>query len=306
MKNNSYHRQAELLLRVLPIISKSERFALKGGTAINFFFRNMPRLSVDIDLVFLPLLEREESLRSISDELLIIKERILKLLPNARVVDRGTKNSSNLSGLLVSLGDATIKIEVNTIIRGSVFDPVEVQLCKKAEEVFELTMATQTLSFEDLYAGKICAALDRQHPRDLFDIKLLQENEGISEKTRKAFIVYLLSHNRPIAEMLNPNKLDIASPYNLEFSGMTEEAVTLEELIAVREKLISKLNSSLTSKEKEFILSFKMGTPDWDLFEIQHTRDLPSVKWKLENINRMIEKTHMTAYNKLLKLFELC
>ncbi len=54
--------------------------------------------------------------------------------------------------------------------------------------------------FADLYAGKIMAALDRRHPRDLFDVRDLLANEGIDDTLRKAFIVYLLSHNRPMGE----------------------------------------------------------------------------------------------------------
>jgi hypothetical protein len=58
-----FFRQAELLLRIIPLIDREASFALKGGTAINFFVRDLPRISVDIDLVYLPIGERDESLR---------------------------------------------------------------------------------------------------------------------------------------------------------------------------------------------------------------------------------------------------
>jgi hypothetical protein len=65
-RKNPYFEQVELLVRVLPVVGKSKCFTVKGGTAINLFYRDMPRLSVDIDLVYLPLKSREESLLDIS------------------------------------------------------------------------------------------------------------------------------------------------------------------------------------------------------------------------------------------------
>ena len=67
MINTIYYNQAELLLRILPLIYRQREFALKGGTAINFFFRNLPRLSVDIDLVYLPIEDRATTLQNISN-----------------------------------------------------------------------------------------------------------------------------------------------------------------------------------------------------------------------------------------------
>lgn len=54
MISEPYRAQMDLLLQVLPLVAKEESFALKGGTAINLFVRDMPRLSVDIDLTWLP------------------------------------------------------------------------------------------------------------------------------------------------------------------------------------------------------------------------------------------------------------
>ncbi len=68
-----------------------------------------------------------------------------------------------------------------------------------------MEMEIPVLSFADLYGGKICAALDRQHPRDLFDIKLLSEARGLNEEVSQAFVIYLASHNRPMSELLSPN-----------------------------------------------------------------------------------------------------
>lgn len=300
MKDSHFFKQAELLLRILPIVNRENVFALKGGTAINFFVRDLPRLSVDIDLAYLPVKERLESLQEISKSVLSIEENILKLIPETR--SQRKKNDGNTIGLIINTENANVKIEPNTIIRGTVYKPVEFNLCKKGKELFELSVKVRSLVIEELYAGKICAALDRQHPRDLYDIKLLFENEGITDKTRKAFLVYLISHNRPIAELLNPNYLDISKIYEQEFIGMTVEPVNLEELIHAREKLVKEINKSLTDSEREFLITFKSINPDWSLLEIPDIEKLPAINWKLINLRKMEPNKRAEAVLNLKKI----
>jgi predicted nucleotidyltransferase component of viral defense system len=297
MQNERYLKQAELLLKVLPHIAREEVFGLKGGTAINFFWRDFPRLSVDIDLTYLPIQERELSFVNISDRLASIQLRLERIFNNIRVTQKLT--ASKIIGLILNLDGATVKVEPNTIIRGNVFPVVNKKLCKRAEEKFELTTSVNTLSFEDLYGGKICAALDRQHPRDLFDIKLLMENEGITVGIVKAFVFYLISHDRPVVEVLDPGLQDISRLFENEFAGMSSEDVKLEELISVRSDLISKIKSSLTDEQKKFILSFKNKKPEWKLSGIDGIENYPSVKWKLMNLEKMDTKKHHHSYDKL-------
>ncbi len=299
MRNSSYFKQAELLLRILPIVNRESAFALKGGTAINFFVRDMPRLSVDIDLVYLPMNPRKEALQEISDSLLRIQENILRLLPDTRIY----KKAAGLltMGLIVSGLGATVKIEPNTTIRGTVYPTTKYRLCKKGEDLFELSVEVRSLVMEELYAGKICAALDRQHPRDIFDLKLLYENEGITESTRKAFIVYLISHNRPMSELLNPNFTDISTAFEQEFRAMVTEVIELVELLGIRERLFTEIGGILTDTERQFLLSFKSMNPDWDLLGLPGIEELPAVKWKLLNLKKMSRNKHLEAMRKLEK-----
>ncbi|HMN25827.1 MAG TPA: nucleotidyl transferase AbiEii/AbiGii toxin family protein [Ignavibacteriaceae bacterium] len=297
MQNERYLKQAELLLRVLPHIAREEVFALKGGTAINFFWRDFPRLSVDIDLTYLPIQERELSLVDISDRLASIQVRLERIFPQIKITQK--LNDKKIYGLILNLDGATVKVEPNTTIRGTVFPVVSKKLCTKAEEKFELSIAVNTLSLEDLYGGKICAALDRQHPRDLFDVKLLTESEGITVGIVKAFVFYLISHDRPIVELLNPGLKDMSQSFENEFAGMTTDEVKLEELISVRGDLISKIKTSLSDEQKKFILSFKNKRPEWKLSGIDGIENYPSVKWKLMNLEKMEEKKHAAAYEKL-------
>ncbi len=302
MKNTIYYRQVKLLLQILPFVYEEKNIALKGGTAINLFFRAMPRLSVDIDLAYLPVTNREYALNDIAKILNRIKKRIKSLFPNSLIRERRLGDTEWISGLVIQYGGVVVKVEVNTTIRGAVNPPVELVLNQEAADLFEMDVIVQSLSFEDLYAGKICAALDRQHPRDFYDIKILLENEGISKRLRQTFIAYLISHNRPIVELLDPNFIDIRNVYENEFSGMTRENVSIEELLISRDQLIEKIRRSLTEKEIDFIISFKERQPKWELLEIKGIEKLPSVKWKMLNLDNMQKEKYSEALNKL-KMF---
>jgi predicted nucleotidyltransferase component of viral defense system len=292
-----YRNQVRLLLSVLPIVARHKDLALKGGTALNFFWRDFPRLSVDIDLTYLPVKNRKDSLASISECVQEIADTTKKELPATDVTVQ--KSGGTLSKLLIRDTDVQIKLEVNTVLRGSIFDSVEKDLSSSIQSEFEFFTALQTLSFEDLYGGKLCAALDRQHPRDLFDVKLLLDNEGITEKIRTAFIGYLISHSRPMNELLNPNLINLDEIYNKEFQGMTNEPVELKELIEVQKELPKLILRDLTRSEKEFIISFKQGNPEWDLMPVSHLKDLPGVRWKLLNIRKMDNQKHEDMLEKL-------
>ncbi|MDI6776167.1 MAG: nucleotidyl transferase AbiEii/AbiGii toxin family protein [Syntrophales bacterium] len=299
MIDNVYFKRAELLLRILPLIDREAVFALKGGTAINFFVRNLPRISIDIDLVYLPIGERDVSLREISFALVRISQDIESRIPETKVTPRKTRGSDLLSGLLVKKQDTIVKIEPNLVIRGSVYPPARRVISPNAVDLFEISVESQILSENELYAGKICAALDRQHPRDLFDIMMLLKYGNFSTAVRKAFVVYLISHDRSMVEVLNPGFVDIQPVFETEFQGMTLEEVTCEDLEKTREELVSMIARELTVQEKQFIVSIKEGTPRWELIGIEGVENLPAVKWKLLNIGRMSPSKHKKAVHKL-------
>ena len=164
-----------------------------------------------------------------------------------------------------------------------------------------------TLSVADLYGGKICAALARQHPRDLFDVKLLFENEGITDSIRQAFVIYLASSPRPIHELLNPNPniQDVRKSFEDEFIGMTQSPVIYTELVETRYQLINHLLQSLTGDERKFLLSMKMGEPDWTAIPIVGINVLPALEWKVINIKKMDKVKHAAAVKNLKKVLEI-
>jgi len=291
LKDSPYFKQAELMLRTIPHVVAETCFALKGGTAINFFVRAMPRLSVDIDLAYLPVDEpREMALKKISEALGRIAAAIKKTITGAKVQESPAQKPASVTKLIVSTGGMQIKIEPNEVIRGSVFPPEERELTRQAEDLFELSVTARTLSLADLYGGKLCAALDRQHPRDLFDVRILLDNEGITDEIRKAFVVYLASHNRPIHELLNPTRKNVQRIYENEFTGMAAEEIPYEDLIKARDALIGLLRKNLTDNEKTFLVSLQSGEPDWSVIGMKGIEKLPAIQWKLTNVKKIKAK----------------
>jgi predicted nucleotidyltransferase component of viral defense system len=280
--SESFRAQVRLLVRTLPLVAVETALALKGGTAINLFVRDMPRLSVDIDLAYLPVEDRPTSLAAIEGALARIQTQLRADL-GANVAPVRSGAAQELTKLLVSSGDATIKIEVTPVLRGSVFPSEMRTVMPRVEEDYGFA-EMQVVSFADLYGGKIVAALDRQHPRDLFDVRDLMRNEGVDDALRQAFAVYLISHRRPMAELLTVRPKDIATEFERGFVGMTEEAVTLEELIKARTGIKSLIVDAMPEPHRRLLLSVEQGEPDWSHLGLAGVEELPSVKWRLQNI----------------------
>lgn len=299
MRDLPYFQQASLMIRAMPAVATEACFALKGGTAINLFIRSLPRLSVDLDLVYLPLQERDDSLAGINDALLRIAERMQRQIAGAEIHYVRTAETGLTYKLLVTRDGATIKIEPNLTLRGVLHPPEERALVSAAEELFEQAVTMRLVSMPDLYAGKLCAALDRQHPRDLYDVRLLLENEGISKDLLAAFVVYLASHNRPMHELLAPRRHDISEIFEREFVGMAREPVALESLIGAREQMIAEINLRLNDEHRRFLLSLKEGRPDWGLLPFDNVAALPAIQWKLQNIRNMSKAKREEQIEKL-------
>ncbi|MDU0340495.1 nucleotidyl transferase AbiEii/AbiGii toxin family protein [Bosea rubneri] len=284
--NERYRQQVALLVRALPAVAGEDCFALKGGTAINLFVRDMPRLSVDIDLTFLPVAPRDESLVAIEQALLRIRDRLKVAINGVQITESRPGATGPLTRLVVQLGRVQIKIEVTPVLRGCVYAPAVHAVSPSVEDQFGFAEIS-VVSFADLYAGKIMAALDRQHPRDLFDVQDLLANEGIDDDLRRAFIVYLISHGRPMAEVLGSAQKDIAVEFTENFEGMTTEPVALEALLAARAALIAAIVGGMPQAHKDFLLGFKRGAPDWDLLGVPGAAELPAVAWKQANLDKL-------------------
>lgn len=297
--SDRYQRQVSLLVHVLPLIAQEDCFALKGGTAINLFIREMPRLSVDIDLTYVPVHSRDESLKAIDAALKRIAEAAASMSPADDIVPSSPNAEGVVTKLLARGGGVQIKIEVTPVLRGCVYEPEVRKVSSTVEDRFGFA-EMRLVSFADLYGGKIVAALDRQHPRDLFDIRDLLANEGISDELRRAFIVYLLSHDRPMYEVVAPKLKDIAQEYERGFVGMTETPVELDELLSVRQALIDEIVGGMPEEHQDFLILFESGEPDWTLLGLERAAELPAVKWRQFNL----EKLNVRARTKLVVALE--
>lgn len=302
MSMAQYRAQVALLVRILPLLASEPAFALKGGTAINLFWRDLPRLSVDLDLTYLPLADRSTSLAGIDAALRRLADLIRVRIEGAAVDLQGGPEGA--LKLLVRAGGTQVKVEVTPVLRGVVFDPEVRAVSPRVEEAFGFAETT-LVSFADLYAGKIVAALDRQHPRDLFDVRDLLANEGLTRPLMDAFLVYLVSHNRPMAEVLAPNRKNLSEEFARTFAGMTEVPVELDELVAAREALITGIQAALTGADRTFLLGVKMGQPDWSLVGLPQAAALPAVQWRLTNLARLSEARRQALADRLKEVLEL-
>jgi len=298
--DEQYRRQVALLLRVLPHVAAEDCFALKGGTAINLFIRDLPRLSVDIDLAYLPVSPRPESLAEIDAAMRRISEQIRHGV-GAQVKESKLAREHAVNKLLIRADGIQIKVEVTPVLRGCVFEPELWAVSPAVEEAFGFA-ETAVVSFADLFGGKIVAALDRQHPRDLFDVRELFANEGVDTDLRRAFIVYLLSHNRPMAEVLSPSLKDFSNEFERGFVGMTDRPVKLDDLVQARETLISTVTGEMPEEHCEFLLSFERGSPDWPLLGLSDIKNLPAVRWRQQNLDRMEPSERAVLVQRLEKV----
>jgi hypothetical protein len=257
---------------------------------------------VDIDLVYLPMNSRDEALQEIYQALDAISAD-LKAAFKDIALTQVYKTKRDALRLIVPRNGVQVKVELSPVLRGTVYEPQLMEVCDAVEEEFGY-VEIPVVAMADLYAGKICAALDRQHPRDLFDIKWLLENEGLTDEIRKALLVYLSSHNRPIADLLRPHYKDISAIYAGEFANMAEKDVPLEELVVVRERLVELIHQGLTDSEKGFLISFKNREPDWTLLGLEGVSELPAIKWKQINLANMPDGQHKQALEKLRRILD--
>jgi hypothetical protein len=278
---NRFLPQASLAVEVLRTLRDEPTLALKGGTAINLFYRDLPRLSVDLDLVYLPLEARELSFKHIAEALNRCAERIGRVIAGARV----HAGEAGKGKLTVQRGLHGVKVEVNLVLRGSVFPAVERAATAAVQDAFG-DVTARVLPFDDVYAGKIVAALDRQHPRDLFDVMLLLEDGAFSESLLDAFVVYLAGHDRPMSEVIAPRDKDIAGLFEREFADMAAKPVSLDALLEARSRLVRTLHSSLLPRHRNFLRSVKALAPDWSLLPVSHAEALPSLRWRLLNLEK--------------------
>lgn len=286
--DEAYANTVRLLLSVIPDVFRSDVFALKGGTAINLFVREMPRLSVDIDVVYtLWDTPRDDALKAINDEIGAIEQRLVRRGLGTRTVAAGDSGDCKI---FVDDGDTQVKIEVNHVFRGTVLPVEQRPLVPTTADAFSVELEAPVLAYDELHGSKLVAAFDRQHPRDIFDVWQLQQADGISDGVVECFVTYLAGHNRPIHEVLFAKPVDITVAYDTSFMGMTSEDVSLETLEGARRHAFESIPQLLTDKHKQLLIGLARAEPDWSLLQCPHASQLPALRWKLINLQRLRDK----------------
>lgn len=286
--DKAYADTVRLLLTAAPDVFANDIFAMKGGTAINLFVQDMPRLSVDIDVVYTPWqTPREQALKAISNELDAIAGRLGQLGLTTRTV---TSREIGDTKLLIENAEAQVKVEVNVVFRGTVLPVERYPLSPKTADLFSMALELPILAPAELYGSKLVAAMDRQHPRDLFDVLKMFESGGLSDAVVECFVTYLAGHNRPTHEVLFGNEKDIAHEYHQNFVGMTTEPVGLDALLEVRARLREELPQRLTAKQRLFLVGLARAQPDWTLLQCPHASALPALRWKLGNLQTFSQR----------------
>lgn len=283
--NQAYLDTVRLLLSVAPVVFRNPGFALKGGTAINLFLRDMPRLSVDLDLVYPDHQPgRDDALRDISGLLGDIEAGLSEL---GFSCETGSSSQGDEVKLFIEKDRTRIKVEVNHVFRGTVLPMQPRPLTPGAQNIFFSDIELPVLHPDELYGSKLVAAMDRQHPRDLFDILKLYEHGELTEGIVECFVCYLAGHNRPVHEVLFANKIDITNAFANEFEGMTKAPVSLDALLQLRDELFADLPARLSDDHHEFLMGLVAGEPDWSLMSCEHLAAMPAIRWKLANLERL-------------------
>jgi hypothetical protein len=285
--NQAYVSTVQLLLVVAPVLFESRFFALKGGTALNLFIQDLPRLSVDIDVVFTDHeLDRGNALATIKEELAKAKGRLERR--GLTVVVRSNKTGDETK-MFVSDGSSEVKVEVNFVTRGTVLPIARMALTPAAQQMFAASVEVPMLALEEIHGGKLVAALDRQHPRDLFDVMLMRQRFGLPAAFVDCFVAYLAGHNRTLHEVLFPRPKPLAGIFESEFAGMTTAPIALADLEATRTWLFDVLPKALTLEHREFLLSFLRGEPSWSLMPFPRLKDMPAIRWKRLNLAKFVK-----------------
>jgi predicted nucleotidyltransferase component of viral defense system len=274
-----------LLVRVAPVVFSVPGFALKGGSAINLFIRDLPRLSVDLDLVFTDhTVDRDQALATISSGVHTIAERAQAMGLQTHVPLRQNRDEAKL---LIRQGRIEVKIEINQVLRGTLLPVGTVRMTPAARDQLKADLRLPVLAMEELYAGKLVAALDRNHPRDWFDILLLLRNEGLTPSIRRCFVAYLAAHNRPPHEILFGVEKPLTESFEREFSGMTALTVSAADLEQAQARVRYELPRLLDVDERRFLETLVRGDPEWFRLGIVHLARMPAIRWKLANLERL-------------------
>jgi hypothetical protein len=299
-----FRERLQLLTDLLPVVAAEPRFALKGGTAINLFEHDLPRLSVDVDLTWLPATDYATDRAAITAALDSIARTLREPPHKLHVVTSAAAHADGVTRLIATRRGARVQIETTPVMRG-VVHPVRTMVVKPRVQAEFGFAQMQVLAFSDLYAGKLAAALSRQHPRDLFDVLLLLESGRLDTALWRTFLVYLTASPKPAWEVLEPGEpRDLDTSFRNQFEGMTARPTTVTALRQARASLLARIPQLMDSKAQAFLLSVERETPDFELIGLPQAASLPGIKRKLQNLGRRSPAKRQADHRQLVESLE--
>ena len=274
-----------------------ERLVLKGGTAVNLFYLELARLSVDIDLNYIGQLDREEMQRE-RPGIITATEQITKAL--GYKVQSSADNYALNEWFLAYQNHIgrpdQIQVEINFLMRASALAP---QLRQAVAIGDEAACEFPALAIEELFAGKIRAMIDRQHPRDLYDLFRFRKAplSYDSELMRKLAVLFGSTLNR-----------DLRSYSMSRFADIDEEAIkrllypllkaedrpTGAEMLAVAKPILESVLDH--RREASFLEAIATGKYQPELLFpkdagiVNRIRRHPALLWKAENVRQYLSK----------------
>ena len=293
-----YFERVGLLVEILPALALEPRFALKGGTAINLFERNLPRLSIDIDLTWLPCGKFVQDSMLVAESLNTLADA-LRAAPLRLQVQTSAAQGAQINRIIASRGRARVQIETSPVMRGAVH-PVRTMTVQPAVETEFGFAQAQVLHFADLYAGKLAATVSRQHPRDLFDIGPLLDHNQLNADLWRTFLVYLTCSPKPAADILAPGEpKGFSDIFDSHFRGMTSSPTSVDALLGIRARLLQELATRLDDASCRFLLSVEREAPDFTLIGLPQAATIPAIRRKLDNLNARSDEKREADYRKL-------
>lgn len=298
---NTYEKVLRLC-DVLQFISEcpySNMLSLKGGTAINLWILDLPRLSVDADFDFSLNCSREEMLRLREEITKVINEYMAK---NHYILSNKSKYTFSLDSLVYKYETITgsndlLKVEINYSNRIHVFDTT----ISDMKAVIGKNMKINRLVDEEIIGSKMNALISRDATRDVYDIYNMFNRSCVSEDLVKKVMIfyYAISSDAPI-KILETIENVITRINALNYNKLREtlipllrkgEKINIEEMKSFVISLLERI-AKLDDSEKAFINKFNSGLFEQELlFENYKVNDLnehPMLKWKMSNDKRML------------------
>ena len=272
--------QMQLLVDLMPYVS--EDFAPKGGTAINMFCRDLPRYSVDMDLVYLPRTDRltaVRSMRGLLEQMRRAAQNGLRGVTTSQV--RGGKDAT--AGLLwveVRRGEVSVKIETPVSARQTLHAPSILNAVPAAESEFG-PARMKVVSFDEMYAGKVGASLGRRQLRDMFDIFHLLENEGLTEDLFRSFLAYAVADGRPPHMILSRAWHARKLPEQKRWQELMRTTLPMDRLLAANAELRQQCENRITPQVRQFLIDVHDGAADPGVIGIPEASTWPAFLWRM-------------------------